>query len=321
MTTIPIAEVDGLRTVELDLETALACDWRAFRGHADVVRCRVWETADDVALRARGFTIKPTWVNWGAALGASEEEFVARLSAKEQRSIRNGRRYARENGLRFSTQAPLTANALEEFLRVYEAQVATMDHGVPYARLLRQRLLDQADNFLLVSARDGDALVGACICNLRREQDAVRVSFAATVPSSRSGGLTRALYMIVADEARARGFRWMSLGSDPSLFGRLAKPGLFAFKSRFGFVPVPLNWLDREDDEAYDVAELVLSLDSFTDPALSLSYAAPASPLGEPFEAWAHPPPWHLNVLTSEPGVDVKPFASSFVHSHTIVVV
>jgi GNAT superfamily N-acetyltransferase len=321
VTTIPIAEVDGLRTVEVDLETAMACDWRALRGQADVVRCRVWEPADEVALRARGFTIKPTWVNWGAAVGASEEEFVAHLSAKEQRNVRNGRRYARDNRLRFSAQAPLSATALDEFLRVYEAQVATMDHGVPYARLMRRRLLDQADDFLLVSARDGDELVGACICNLRREQDAVRVSFAATVPSSRGGGLTRALYMIVADEARARGFRWMSLGSDPSLFGRLAKPGLFAFKSRFGFVPVPLNWLDREDDEAYDVAELVLSLDSFTDPALSLSYAAPASPVAEPFEVWADPPAWHLDVLTSEPDADVKPFTASFVHSRAVVVI
>jgi hypothetical protein len=312
----PVRLVDGLRVVECGVESALECDWwnGSVAEVADVVRVRTPPVGRWPALLASGFTVKPTWVSWGAPLRATQEEFVGRLSPKEQRNIRDGERYVRTQGLRVYVEHPLTALSLEKFLDLYDTQVAVMAHGVPYARRLRQRMLDAADSFLLVAAHGNDGMAGGCVCALRPDQDVARIAFAAARPVARRAMLTRVLYMVAAEAARSAGFAWISLGSDPTLFGHVAKPGLFTFKSRLGFVPVPLQWLDRADEDAYDEAELVLSLSALTDPTLALSYAGPPQPT-ECAPAWAKPPPWQLDVLSAQETVDVRPFHAPFLRA------
>ena len=50
--------------------------------------------------------------------------------------------------------------------------------------------------------------------------------------------------MRAAQHGRDLGLQWISLGSDPSLYGDLAMPGLFTFKARLGFVPIPIRCFD-----------------------------------------------------------------------------
>jgi hypothetical protein len=144
----------------------------------------------------------------------------------------------------------------------------------------------------------------------------IRIAFAATRPGARAAMLTRALYMTAAQHGRNLGLHWISLGSDPCLYGDLAMPGLFTFKARLGFVPIPIRCFDPDDSDAADVAEAVLSLRALSDPALSLSYTTPES-LSRDWH-WADPPPWQLHVLSSRPDVDVRPFGAPFVRQCTV---
>jgi len=317
---VAVAQIGGLRVIEPDLDIALTQDWRAHRHRADVVRLRAGDPADWDALRTRGFAVKPTWVTWGAPLTGSREEFLSRVSPKELRNVRKALDYARVNRLRFVERTPISPEPLDEFLRLYGLQIARMVHGVPYAQRMRQRLLDEANRFMMVSAHDRGGLVAGCICSLRPDQDVMRIAFSAIQPRARDGMLSRAIYLTAADAARARGLKWISLGSDPTLYGHVAKPGLFTFKSRLGFAPVPLSWLDYEDVEAYDEAELMLSLSSVTDPSLSLAYAAEVPPRPNVTDAWSTPPLWRLNILASRKDIDIRPFAAPFLDSLDVAV-
>jgi hypothetical protein len=257
-------------------------------------------------------------VTWGAPLRASEAEFCAPLAAKEQRSIRTGRRLARESGVELQV-LPLSARVLEEFLPVYDAQVAGMANGVPYLRFRRARLLEEADAHVAVLARLDGSCVGGCICRVHADLAMIRVAFAATSPRSRLAMLTRVLYMVAAQHGRDLGLRWMSLGSDPALYGEVAMPGLFAFKARLGFVPVPLCCFDPDDSDATDVAEAVLSLRALSDPALSLRYGSPAG-LSRHWH-WSDPPRWQLRVLSARADLDIRPYHAPFVERTELEVV
>lgn len=305
-----VTDLAELRVGTADIDTALDRDWRHRFDDVDVVRvpnppARAWPE-----LLANGFSVKPLWVTWGAALQRSERDFVSRLSAKEQRNIRDSQRAADAAGLRIRVN-PLSAATLDEFLPVYEAQIAGMANGIPYARRLRDQLLANAATYLTVSAHLADSLVGGCICQLHPGLDLVRVAFAATRPDTRAAMLTRALYLTAAQEGRQRGHHWMSLGSDPSLYGALTRPGLFTFKARLGFVPIPMRCYDPDDDDAVEVAEAVLSLRRLSDPSLSLSYSA-AEDLTRRWH-WSDPPRWRLQVLSTRAQVDLRPFRAPFV--------
>jgi hypothetical protein len=70
--------------------------------------------------------------------------------------------------------------------------------------------------------------------------------------------------------AREAGLAYVSLGNDPALFGHVVQPGLFDFKTRMGFTPVPSEVLDPS--LAGEFADRVLSLRSLADPSLFVTW-------------------------------------------------
>jgi hypothetical protein len=84
----------------------------------------------------------------------------------------------------------------------------------------------------------------------------------------------------------------------------MAKPGLFSFKSRLGFTPVPSRLFGSIEDP--DEATMVLRLDALTEPSVLVCYQAPDNgeiTLGTRLR---------LEVLTNDPDVDVAPFRAPF---------
>jgi hypothetical protein len=105
------------------------------------------------------------------------------------------------------------------------------------------------------------------------------------------------MYTAAFDAARDQGLRWVSLGNDPTLFGHTVAPGLFGFKARLGFVPIPTQALFP--GTAGDEAELVVHLRRLADPSLSIAYGATeAVPSQEGLPA---SPPLHAVVLSAVP--------------------
>jgi GNAT superfamily N-acetyltransferase len=309
---------DGnLRVLTVDLAEALHGRWRARTADVDVVRVRDVPPHAGAELRAAGFAVTSMFLTWAAALRESEEEFVARLAAKQQRSIRDSRRTADRSGTRIQA-VPMTAAALEEFLAVYEDQVGRMPTGVAFARQRQGHLLADTAAHRLITARQDGVLVGGCVCRLHKDFAMIRISFAATRPDARAAGLTRAMYMAAAQHGRDLGLDWISLGSDPSLYGALTQPGLFAFKARLGFVPIPTRCFDPGDPGAVDIAQAVLTMRALTDPALLLSYATPDGPTRH--WHWSDPPAWNLQVLSTRPDVDPRPYHAPFVRRSDVQV-
>ncbi|HEX6340899.1 GNAT family N-acetyltransferase [Umezawaea sp.] len=292
----------GLTTGLITVQEALGADWGATAG-LDLVRVVDPPPDSWPALHAAGFRVHPSWITWTAPVGASEDEFLARLDGKERRSIRAGQRFASERGIGMKVVTPLDAQSFDVFLGLYEPQIAAMRHGVPYAALERDEILEQGDDYFAVQAFAADELVGSCVCRIRRDISTVVIRFATTAPGSRQQRLVRALYMKVFQTAREMGHAEISLGTDPALYGHLTRPGLFSFKSGLGFTPVPARLFGSMDDP--DEATMALRLDSLTDPSLLVSYD-----VGGTGRATA--PPLRLTVLAGDPDTDTSPYGAPF---------
>jgi hypothetical protein len=265
-------------------------------------------------LHRAGFRVHPAWITWLSPLGASEEDFLARLSKKERTTIRAARRGATERGIELTVTAPITPAVFDGFLALYEDQVAGMEHGIPFARLERDEILAHADDYFTVEAWAAGRLLGCCVCRIRRELSTVVIRFATSARDSRMQNVVRPMYMEVFDTARRLGYATISLGSDPALYGHIARPGLFTFKSGLRFRPVPtrrLGWIEDPDE-----ATMVLRLDALTDPSLLVCYAhGPALQRGE--EASSSDVPLQLSVYTAC-DIDLSPYRAPFLESLTV---
>lgn len=297
-------------TTELDLTTglvtvgeALGTDWGATTG-LDLVRVVDPPPDSWPELHRAGFRVHPAWITWTAPVGPSEDEFLARLTGKERRSVRAGQRFAAEQGIGMKVVTPLDAQSFAAFLGLYEPQIAAMRHGVPYAALDRDEILAQGEDYFAVLAFAADELAGACVCRIRRDISTVVIRFATTAPSSRQQRLVRAMYMKVFQTAREMGHAEISLGTDPALYGHLTRPGLFSFKSALGFTPIPARLFGSmvEPDEA----TMALRLDSLTDPSLLVTYQ-----LGGTGPITVETP-LRLTVLARDPDTDTSPYDAEF---------
>ncbi|MEU8286169.1 ATP-grasp domain-containing protein [Micromonospora sp. NPDC048905] len=299
----------GLRRCIVTAQEALDRRWA---DDADVVVVPDPPREHWASLQAAGFRIKPGWVTWGRPTPARAEDFLAGLSKAERRNFRDVRRYVDTQGLTIEVHARLTPELFAEFLAVYDAQIAAMPHGLPAAHGVDPTEAGLAD-FFLVAARAGNELIAGVVCRVAASDLAMRIAFSAARPQVRQAMISRALYLAAFEEARRRDFAWISLGTDPTLYGHIAQAGLFTFKSRLGFVPVPLHHLDPNDDGC-DEAELVLNTERLSEPALSLCYARPPDRPG----TWADPLPMRLDVLSPAHGLDLRPYRASFV-TETVV--
>lgn|GEM_PF-288426 len=302
-----VSDYHGLRRMTLTVDEALTGSWRADIDGVDLVVVTDPPRERWADLRAAGFRLKPQWVTWGRPAGAREADFFAELSKSERRNLRDSRRHVEEQRLTVEVHATLGPELFAEFLSVYDAQIAAMPHGLPSAHAVPTTEAGLAD-FYFVSARSGTELVAGVVCKVVPREDAMRVAFSAARPRVRNAMITRALYLAAFQEARRRGIGWISLGTDPTLYGHIAQAGLFTFKSRLGFVPVPLHHLDPDDDGC-DEAEMVLDTARLRDPVLSLAYAEPPDRLA----SWADPLPMRLDVLSPANGLDLRPYRAPFV--------
>ncbi|AZK97695.1 MULTISPECIES: GNAT family N-acetyltransferase [Streptomyces] len=243
----------------------------------DVVRLHDNEDPDPAVLDRLGFLTRPRWVNWLAPLGASEEEFTARVSGTERRNIRLGRRAVQEGGLRLSVRSGLTEEVFEEFLPVYDAQLAGMARGKDYARRFRTRLLDNGDEYMSVFVYDGRKAVVTSIWWIRPGASVLQMRFSAAAPSARASRVMRAAYAEAFRFAREHGLSYASLGNDPSLFGHVVQPGLFNFKSRLGFSAVPSAMLDPHLGGV--TTDRFVSLRALSDPSLVVTVDPTATAL------------------------------------------
>ncbi|CAM5273121.1 hypothetical protein SMICM304S_11038 [Streptomyces microflavus] len=157
---------------------------------------------------------------------------------KDRYDIRSAYRRAGEAGLLIRTET-LTPELLDQFIELYERQVAGMRHGWAVAVHQRADILDEADTYCAVTVRSGSTLVGACLDQDLPDRQEMRARFSAVTPGQRSDSLSRVLYWETIREARLRGRRWATLGRDVNLYGHLGNAGLFSFKSRLGFTAVP----------------------------------------------------------------------------------
>jgi N-acetylglutamate synthase-like GNAT family acetyltransferase len=267
-----IENFHGLRIAHLDADQVRAGEWRSVPADIEVIRVRAPDPKDHADLARSGFVVKPSRVSWLADTLDSEELFLGGLPAVERQTIARSRRALDESGIEIHQPERLTESSLDAFLRQYEQQVAAMRYGVAFAVRERDAILDNLDDYLIVNAYAGRELVGGCVSVVRRDRDTMHIRFSATHPRARHDSLVRPLYLRAVEAARELELGAVSLGNDTTLYGHIVKPGLFRFKARFGFVPVPAHLFSRTAPA--DEADLVRTLGPLPNPSLLLGYTS-----------------------------------------------
>lgn len=282
-----ITEQDGLIIALVDRQEAEDHAWKGIDAPVDVVRLTESENLDDAALARLGFVARPKWINWIASLGYSEEEFVSALSGTERRNIRLGRRFIQDEKLRVDVRVGLTESLLDEFLVVYEEQVAGMPRGKNIAWEWRDHMLATRSEYTCVCVYSGTTMVAGSLWRMRHEESILQLRFSAASADARSSRVMRAAYLEAFQFAREAGLTFASLGNDPSLFGHVVQPGLFNFKSRLGFTVIPSQVFGL--NFAGEFADRFLSLRHLSDPSLVVTWGR------------------HRGMPMSWPGVAVSP--------------
>ncbi|UWE10247.1 GNAT family N-acetyltransferase [Actinacidiphila bryophytorum] len=307
-----ISDDHGIRIATLSVEEALR---QSEDDRPDVDLLRVDDPAPEhwPALEDAGFILKPQWITWVARAEQDEDTYVERLSGRERKAIRKARRATEADRVQIGVHEPPTEEAVDGFLHLYRRQIAAMRHGVDYARAERDAFLDPANGYVVVTGHvDGD-LVGAVVCRADRADDAMLVRFTATTPEARRRRLNRVLYLRAFSIARTKQLSFISLGSDPALYGALTEPGLHSFKTGMGFSPVPEHHIAEDDDK--DEAILILRASALTDPALIVAYdttrdrPTSAPPRRAIAAALDDPVPLRLVVVTAAGEDDAQPLA------------
>ncbi|WP_299532059.1 GNAT family N-acetyltransferase [uncultured Streptomyces sp.] len=283
----------------VDVDQALSGGWRTYENEVDLIRVQDPPAESWPRLREAGFLPKPQVVAWRAGVLETEEQYLGTLSGKDRYDIRTAYRRAGEGDLDVGAE-PLTVGLLDEFLELYESQVATMRHGWAVAVEQRGSILAEAEAYSAVTVRSHGTLVAACLNQDVPAKDEIRARFSAVSSDRRHDSLARLLYWEMLREARVRKRRWAILGRDINLYGHVVKPGLFSFKSRLGFTAVPGQLL--EPGSGSHQADRVIRLTELTDPTLLLSYAPAAG------EAAAVTAPLHLNLFTPSEDLDARPY-------------
>ncbi|WP_280717703.1 GNAT family N-acetyltransferase [Kitasatospora sp. MAP5-34] len=318
-------EDHGLRIALLGAEEALESGTSGLLALSEQQGVGVLRVVDPPAalhadLERAGFLVTPSWVTWLAPVGTEDDAFLAAMTSGERSNVRRALRETAKRSLQITVHAPMTMAVFDDFLGLYEAQVATMRNGSSYAASWRDEIAADPDLYYVVAARDPHGeLFGVCLCWDQPELSITRIAFTAQAAAERQGRVVRALYMTATAEARGRGREWISLGSDPTLYGHITEPGLFGFKARLGFRPVPTRFLQPADP---DQADAVVSLRGLTDPTLLLSYAETghldraAAP--DPAVASRLPvaePPLRLTVLSTLADADLASHRAGFLTS------
>lgn len=264
-----IRERDGLVLAVASSEEIKGQEWLDLYRSVDIVRLREGDHLGEEERSRHGFITRPQWVNWWCRLADSEADFVADLTATERRNIRLGRKAIRDDSLRIEVRECLTERTLDQFLTVYDEQVSGMPRGKNYAARFRDEMLSNSTEYVTVCTYSGTSMEVGSIWWMRPHESVLQMRFSAARPDARSGRVMRTVYLDALQYARENGYEYGSLGNDPSLFGHIVQPGLFNFKSRLGFTPVPAGTLAPQLAGVF--TEKVMSLRSLSDPSLVTS--------------------------------------------------
>jgi hypothetical protein len=300
-----IRALDGLSIAFVDVGEALATNWTALAGKVDVARVPMPPRRRRAELADAGFLAKPARLTWVAATRDSEESFLSELSFRDRKNIRVAQLRAATSRVRFETVKPVEPRLLAAFLRLYEAQVAEMRHGVSIAAEEAGAICDESALHYAVAAYVDGELVGACLAQECAQENMVRLRFAATDSARHREGLSRAMYFSAIQAARQMRYSQVSLGTDPNLYGHLVKSGLFAFKWRLGFAALPSQSVLA--GQGFDEADLIVGSAQLVEPVLFLSYADDLS--------YAHEGSLRrlrAEVYASTDGLDVRPYRAEF---------
>lgn len=298
-----IQEFSGLRIAFAGVKEALRTDYSALRGRADLVRVISPPAGSLAALAAVGFMPKPHTLTWIAATRESEDAFLIHLSQKDRQNIRIARRRAVADGLHGRIVRPVDARFLDDFLPLYRARIAEMRHGDPIAAEYRDAVLH--GGYYALACYDGTELAGGCLIRECPSDDLAEIRFSAVDLRRRSASLARVLYLDAVRTAGELGYRRVSLGSDPNLYGHLAKPGLFGFKWRMGFEAVPAQSV--LPDKGFDEADLILSISELDQPVVLLSYAQ-----NDPDSRAADRRGLRAEIFSGPADIDTRPYAAPF---------
>lgn len=299
-----IRALDGLSIAFVDVGEALATNWTALAGKVDVARVPMPPRRRRAELADAGFLAKPARLTWVAATRDSEESFLSELSFRDRKNIRVAQLRAATSRVRFETVKPVEPRLLAAFLRLYEAQVAEMRHGVSIAAEEAGAICDESALYYAVAAYVDGELVGACLAREYPQENMVRLRFAATDSARHREGLSRAMYFSAIQAARQMRYSQVSLGTDPNLYGHLVKSGLFAFKWRLGFASLPSQSVLA--GEGFDEADLIVGSAQLVEPVLFLSYADDL-PAHE-----GRSRRLRAEVYASTDGLDVRPYRAEF---------
>ncbi|MEV0607437.1 hypothetical protein AB0I61_13820 [Polymorphospora rubra] len=269
--TMQTTELVGLRMATVDVREALTTDWSRHQTDVDLVRVDRPEPDTWPDLAAAGFVVKPDRVTWLAETGTDERDFLSRISRKEREGVAKARRAVAAAELTWR-RTPLDEAGWHAFLGLYTDAVSRLRNGLPVAGAHWDTINAKLDRFFLLGAYRGGELRGAAIGEFCPEVGVTRLRFSAVAGEQRNASLSRIIYLEAVRAAREAGYARVTLGNDPNLYGHLVMPGLFAFKARLGFVPVPSTLVDPAD--GWDVADLLLSMKPLTDPAFMLGYPA-----------------------------------------------
>jgi GNAT superfamily N-acetyltransferase len=253
-------------------------------------------------LRVAGFVPKPKKISWIARNGADDDEFLSVLPKGERWSIRKARRAAAEAGIRVTVEDPVTPDPLEAFLAIYRIQVGRMRHGIPYADGRHEEILSEP--YLAVWAHIGSQLVGGCLVVADPGTRFTKIRYSAVAERFRGTALSRTLYVEAVRAGRERGFTTTSLGTEPNLYGHVAKAGLFSFKRRMGFEPRP----SQDVGNAGGIeADRLLRLEGLDTPGMILGYPEPSEWRG----GWGH-------FYTADPDLDLGPYRTDLMADVTV---
>lgn len=296
--TLEIVDFHGMRVGVLSATNAV--ELSGVVDHLDVDMLRVVEPPLDLRgqLRESGFLVKPQRLSWPGALGEGEESVLARMSPNARRQLRRARRAVHSAGLMTVVKRPMDEADMVMFLTLYEAQMSSMERGMPYALWQRDSLLEHRDRWFGIFSFLDAAPVGACLAEEAPSFDCVKLRFSAVMPQFRALSVGKVLYFHAMNVARDAGYGWVTLGIDRNLYGLSAAPSLFSFKARLGFTAVPSQ--NFYDPDGVDLAERILTLRCLQDPSLVLAYDRDDSS------------GLTACVLTANEQVDLSPFSATF---------
>lgn len=263
-----IADNFGLRVAHVDVEGALRHRWLDYRSAVDVVRVSRPEPASWTRLQAAGFAVKPAWLTWLMPTPADPSDFLGQLPQDVRRSFRRGLRYCESAPVDFELHARPDAATVDQFLVLYEEVISGMDRGVLFATDNRRMLFEQLDSTVVMLAFRGGQLIGGALWQTQSPPSTLYIRFNVVEQQERRHYLTWAMLLRAFEFARSAGFTTLTFGSDPNLYGHIARTGLFCFKHRLGFRAVPAQLLATGHDEA----DLVLGLDGLADPSFMVCY-------------------------------------------------